>query len=149
MMQVVFICTGNICRSPTAEGILHKMWSDLGYGETVSSMGISGLDHSPATENAQQVCREHGIDISSHRSRPLLGEELQKANFIFCMEPVHKRHLETFFPWYKERVFLLGAWPEKETRKSVIKDPMGGSIDLYRQIFDVIHHHIHRILPML
>jgi len=148
-MRVVFICTGNICRSPTAEGILRTRWYDLGYEGNVSSMGISGLDNSPATDYAQQVCLEHDIDISSHRSRPLMGEELQKANFIFCMEPVHKRHLQTFFPWFKDRVYLLGAWPEKETRKSVIKDPMGGSLERYRQTFDVIHHHIDRVLPLL
>ncbi len=148
-MLVVFICTGNICRSPTAEGILRKRWFDLGYDDSVSSMGISGLDNSPATDYAQQVCVEHGIDISSHRSRPLVGEELQRANAILCMEPVHKRHLQTFFPWYKDRVYLLGAWPEKETKKSIVRDPMGGSLELYRRIFDVINNHIDRILPLL
>ncbi len=148
-MQVVFVCTGNICRSSTAEGILHKRWFDLGYKGIVSSMGISGLDNSPATDYAQQVCMEYGIDISSHRSRPLVGEELQTANYIFCMEPVHKRHLQTFFPWYKDRVHLLGAWPEKETRKSSIKDPIGGSLEVYRRIFHVINGHIDRILPLL
>ena len=83
MADIIFVCTGNICRSPTAEGILKQRWIEAGENErTVSSMGIHGLDESPATDLAQQVCAENGIDISEHRSRPISGEEIQAADLI-------------------------------------------------------------------
>jgi len=150
MKRIVFICTGNICRSPTAEGLLH--YKGLKYGRDdliVSSMGIAGLDNIPATEYAQAVCKKHGFDISSHRSRPLVGEELESADLILCMEPPHREFVKAFFPQHKYKIFLLGAWPGKETRKSFIQDPMGGSMEMYQKVYDIIEMHIQRILPLL
>ena len=150
MVNVLFVCTGNICRSPMAEGFLRHKWAEMGRNDlTVSSMGIHGLDDSAPTEYSQAVCEEHGFDISSLRSRSLVGDEIQKADLILCMEPAHKRFVQTFFPWQRDRVFLLGAWPEKETRKSSIPDPMGRSYENYQRIFNMIRGHIERILPLV
>ena len=125
-------------------------WQEMGRDDLiVSSMGIHGLNDYPATEYAQAVCKEIGFDISSHRARSLVGDELQKADLVLCMEPVHKKFVQTFFPWHRDRVFLLGAWPEKEARKSSIEDPMGGSYEKYRRIFSIIQDHIERIIPLL
>ena len=150
MLHIVFICTGNICRSPMAEGFMRHKWREKGRNDLkVSSMGIHGLNDIPATEYAQKVCKEKGFDISSHRARSLVGEELQKADLILCMEPVHKKFVNTFFPWLRKKVFLLGAWPGRGTRKSTIVDPMGGSYKKYQQIFGIIETHIERIIPLL
>jgi len=150
MLNIVFVCTGNICRSPMAEGFLRHKWLEIERRDlNVSSMGTHGLDNAPPTEYAQAVCMEHGFDISFHRSRFLVGDELQKAELIFCMEPAHKQFVQTFFPWHRDRVFLLGAWPEKETRKSSIPDPMGRDYEYYQRIFGMIRDHIERIIPLL
>jgi protein-tyrosine-phosphatase len=150
MPHIVFICTGNICRSPMAEGLMrHKCKEEDRDDMTVSSMGIHGLNDYSATEYAQKVCENDGFDISSHKARYLVGDELQKADLILCMEPVHKKFIQTFFPWLHKKVFLLGAWPEKQTRKSAIKDPMGGSYEKYQEIYSLIKTHIERILPLL
>ena len=150
MLNIVFVCTGNICRSPMAEGFLRYQWHQMGRDDLiVSSMGIYGLNDSPATEYAQAVCKKNGFDISSHRARSLVGEELLKADLILCMEPAHKKFVQVFFPWHRDKVALLGAWPDKQTRKSSIDDPMGGSYKKYQKIFSIIKVHIERILPLL
>ena len=150
MLNIVFVCTGNICRSPMAEGFLRYKWLGMEHSDLiVSSMGIHGVNDFPATEYAQAVCKKNGFDISSHRARSLVGEELLKADLILCMEPVHKKFVQVFFPWRRERVALLSAWPDKETRKSSIEDPMGGSYKKYQKIFGIIKEHIERIMPML
>lgn len=150
MINVIFVCTGNVCRSPMAEGLLRHKGLESGRKDlNVSSMGVRGLDNSPPAELAQEVCSEYGFDISSHRSRSLSGEELEKADLILCMEAAQKKFVQTFFPWYREKVFLLGAWPEKETRKSAIEDPMGGTREDFQRVFNVILHHVERILPLL
>jgi len=146
MSGIVFVCTGNICRSPMAEGILrHRLEAEDIQGIGVSSMGVSGLDHFPATEPAQQACEEHGIDISGHRSRAIIGEEIQDADWVFCMEPGHQKFLNTYFPWHKDQFALLAAWPDKPNRKSIVPDPMGRPIDYYRDVYDQIAGHIDRI----
>jgi len=150
MLNIIFVCTGNICRSPMAEGLLRYKWEQTGRSDlNVSSMGIHGLDDSPPAELAHLVCQEHGFDISSHKSRSLKGDELQTADLILCMEPAQKKFVQTFFPWHRDKVFLLGAWPNKETRKSAIEDPMGGSHEDFQRVFNIILHHIERILPLL
>jgi protein-tyrosine phosphatase len=108
-------------------------------------MGIHGLNHEPASAHARQACDEHGVDISGHRSRPITGEDLQQADLILCMEPGHQRFMKTFFPWHRNRVFLLGAWPGKKTRKSIVKDPIGAPIEVYRIVYNIIDGHIDRI----
>lgn len=150
MLNIIFVCTGNICRSPMAEGLLRYKWHQMGRNDLiVSSMGIHGLNDSPATEYAQAVCKKNGFDITYHRARSLVGEELLKADLVLCMEPVHKKFVQVFFPWHRDKIALLGAWPEKETRKSAIEDPMGGSYKKYQQRFSLIKMHIERIIPLL
>jgi protein-tyrosine-phosphatase len=133
-----------------AEGLMRHKCKEEGRNDmTVSSMGIHGLNDYSATEYAQKVCEKDGFDISSHKARYLVGDELQMADLILCMEPVHKKFIQTFFPWLHKKVFLLGAWPEKQTRKSAIKDPMGGSYEKYQEIYSLIKTHIERIFPLL
>ncbi len=150
MAHIVFVCTANICRSPMAEGIFRFKALNAGRDDlTTSSMGIHGLDSEPASIPALQVCWEHGFDLSSHRSRSITGEDLQQADLVLCMEPGHQRFMKTFFPWHRDKVFLLGAWPGKKTRKSTVKDPIGAPIEVYRLVYDIIAKHIDRIWDQL
>lgn len=133
-----------------AESILKHKWQEMKrYNLTVSSMGTHGLNDHPATEYACAVCEENGYDISSHKARSLVNEELQASDLILCMEPGHKKFIQTFFPWHRDKVALLAAWPEKESSKSSIDDPIGGTLEEYRRTFRIIHDHIERILPLL
>lgn len=115
----------------------------------MSSMGISGIEDAPASEFAQQVCLEHGIDISNHCSRALDIDEMGGADIMLTMEPFQKKHLQLLFPAFRDKIAMLGAWPGKETRASLIKDPIGARIKVYRGVYDKIDYHIERIIPQL
>jgi protein-tyrosine-phosphatase len=133
-----------------AEGILRTRWIGSGRDElTVSSMGIHGLDHQPACEPARRISLEHDVDISGHFSQPLSFETLNRADLVFCMEMVHKDFILLFLPQLVDRVFLLAAWPDKDTPKANIRDPMGGSGKDFRIAFETIAGHIDRLLPLL
>lgn len=150
MALITFICTGNICRSPMAEGILKKKLNDLKRSDiAVSSMGIHGLEGHPASDYAIEICKIEDIDLTMHSSRPLIPEELVKCDLVFTMEILHNEFVLTYFPRIKDKTFLLGAWPQSGTKKNNIEDPIGGSINKYRKSFKEISFHVERVLPLL
>lgn len=95
-MKVLFVCSGNTCRSPMAEGVFRKMLEERGLESKVfcQSAGLSAVDGEPAAENAILACREIGVDLTEHRARKLTGEELAVWDFYFAMTPTHAYILE-------------------------------------------------------
>jgi protein-tyrosine phosphatase len=133
-----------------AEVVLRHEWEARGKDSLiVSSMGIHGLDNQEASQYAQEVCGENGIDLTEHRSRRLIIPELEEADIILSMEKIQRDFIQLFFPKFSDKNFLLGAWPDKETKKSEIRDPVGGSLKVYRQVYDIIYKHIDRIIPAI
>ena len=122
MKRVVFVCTGNTCRSPMAEGYL-KSVKDKGY--EIISRGLSA-DGSPAATNSVNAMLEKGIDITGHVSRQMTYEDAEKADVIVCMSASHADILEAL-GIDKLKIFVLG-----------INDPYGGDMDTYRACRDEI-----------
>lgn len=150
MAQIVFVCTGNICRSPMAEGILKKRLHEMNRDDMViSSMGIHGIQGHSASDYALEICQDEGIDLSEHRSRPLIPDELVKSDLVLTMEVLHNEFIYSFFPRIKDKTFLLASWPEAGSNKNNIQDPIGSSLKKYRKAFKEINSHIARILPLI
>jgi protein-tyrosine phosphatase len=92
MTSILFVCSGNLCRSPLAEGILRRMLTE-GLGTSapaVSSVGTIARDGAPATPEAIVVASEHGIDASSHAARRLVREHLAEADLVLAMTAEHR-----------------------------------------------------------
>lgn len=119
-MNILFVCTGNTCRSPMAEGYLNFRFKE----HKAQSCGLCA-DGSPVSENSKRVMYEIGIDISSHLSQPLTKDLLEWADKIICMSSSHKLMLESM----GIRSEILG---------NGICDPFGSNTDIYRQCRDEI-----------
>lgn len=149
---VLFICSGNSCRSAMAEGLLKsKIQEELRDRVQVLSAGTLGINGASATQYAVQVTRELGGDIENHVSQGVTGELVRRADVILAMAKEHKNFLGANYPQVRDNVFLLRAFDtgsgDRESKD--VDDPIGGSLDVYRGCGDVINSELDRIWPRL
>lgn len=148
---LLFVCTGNVCRTPMAIGSLRSLVSDeLQKGLKVISAGTAALPGKQAASPAISVVAENGIDISDHRSRPLTKELLDEADLVLTMSIEHNDYIKGMGMGYLEKTFLLkefGHLPTGDERDLSIHDPLGGTEETYRKCFQEIKAEIERILP--
>jgi glycine hydroxymethyltransferase len=131
MRTILFICTGNVCRSPMAEALFRR--ATRGQGEfRVLSAGLGALDGQPPTAHSITAMRELGIDISAQRSQALTTGLVREADYIFGMTHNHVDTIALLYPEAVEKTFLLREFDEtlKPFEKD-IGDPMGGSYEVY------------------
>lgn len=133
--SIVFICTGNLCRSPMAAGLArHLLAERLGCrvqdltdrGIDVTSAGTGAVRGSGASAHAVQAMAERGIDIRGHRSQPMTVDALRAADYIWVMTRGHQRETERLAPEAADRVALVDPSGDD------VADPIGGSLDTYR-----------------
>lgn len=134
---VVFVCTGNVCRSPMAEALFRYKAKDQPF--EVTSAGIAAWEGSSASLNAILAMDEIGIDISSHKSKPITAELIRQADFIICMAHHHLSTIISQFPEATEKTFLISEFTSNpELQDKDIPDPIGGSIEEYKKCRDLI-----------
>ena len=98
-MNVLFVCTGNTCRSPMAEAVLRQMARERGCESlSVRSAGLSALPGEPAADAARLVVRQHGATLENHASRPLTEDDVAWADRILTMTHSHLERLRASFP---------------------------------------------------
>jgi len=123
--QLIFVCTGNTCRSPMAEGIFRMHHGEQETGLTVSSAGLFTMEGMPASGNAITAAKELGADLSAHRSRCLTPEMVQEARYLVCMTGTQYDTLCEQYPDCQDKIFTL--LPDD------ISDPFGGDLETYRR----------------
>lgn len=126
--NIIVICTGNTCRSPMAKGIIEKLIADNKIeGVKVDSMGLSAFDGDGASQYAIDALNEIGIDISTHRSKSVMLDDIINADSIYVMTIQHK-------------LVLIDACPEIENKIIVmdIPDPFNSSFAKYQQCRDAM-----------
>ena len=130
-MEILFVCTGNTCRSPTAEALLRRALADRGVsGVTAGSAGTGAWDGSPASEGAYLVGLENGLDLSSHRARLLTRELIRSADLILTMSAQQRARVEAMGAGDKahELTEYAGATGD-------VNDPYGSDLDAYRRTY--------------
>ncbi len=136
MKKVLFICTGNTCRSPMAQALFDRFAEENGICATADSAGLAAADGLPASENSILALRELGIDLSVHRSKPVSLDLLKSADLIVCMSQAHADALENV----GFNAYVLGGG---------VPDPFGRDLDAYKACRDSIQAAIKDIADRL
>lgn len=150
--DILFVCTGNTCRSPMAEAIARAMLADRphvdpsalpGHGYRVKSAGTAAYPGGSSTPEAEEAVRRYGASLEEHVSQPLTTTLVEEADHIFAMTAGHKATIEKWMPECTSKVRLLD--PDGHD----VEDPIGGSRDTYAAIAALIHRHLQRSLADL
>lgn len=136
--SILVVCTGNICRSPMAEGVLRERLKSAGMDHIrVASTGTNGWDAEPPTPQAVLACKEIRVDIAGLRSSLCTREMVESADLILAMEQGHLDAIRKWFQPEDAKLSLLGDY-HPETPGMEIPDPYGRSVRYYRNILDLI-----------
>ena len=151
--RILFVCSGNSCRSPMAEGMLRaRLPGDLSQRVAIRSAGTLGINGQPAPSPAIVAAQEYGADLSRHRSHGLSDELVSWADLILVMERAHLRFIQERYPEAAARTHLLRRFrrlPGEPAVDEEIPDPIGGSLAVYRECAHLIDVELERLLPIL
>jgi len=152
-MKILFVCSGNICRSPMAAELCRHRARQAGLSDLViESAGTLGIEGEPADEDARRVMAEIGVDLSAHRSRGLRPAELASTDYTLVMERRHLRHLNRHYPESTDRRVLLRAFEESSDPHPYppdLVDPIGQPLSAFRDLVPQISRSVDHFLAFL
>ena len=138
-MLIIFVCTGNTCRSPMCDGYFKKLCAEAGRDDIkVESAGTAAWDGGGVSRNSMAVMTEYGVDMSDFTSSRLTPERIADADLLICMTNSHRAYIGQIDPAALKKTYLLLDFDT--TAGEDITDPFGGSHELYSLCFSDMKH---------
>lgn len=147
-MRILFVCTGNTCRSALADALARKVIVERGLTDVdIQSAGTSAWDGAPASDGALLVGIERGLDLSQHRAQTLTRELVRDADLILAMGPHHLERIEALGGTGK--AFLLTDFASRGATVRPVNDPIGGELEVYRATADELQDEVRRVFDRI
>lgn len=132
MKKIMFICTGNICRSAMADSLMKKLAKDNNKEIEVYSCGIFAEDGDMPTFNAIEAIKEYGVDLKLHRATNIRNSKIEDMDIILCATVSHKNNVINMYPNLKDKIFTIKEYANYDKNDLDIPDPWGYDIETYR-----------------
>src|SRR5689334_3137660 len=147
--NVLFVCTGNICRSPMALGLFRRLLANRKDIEA-DAAGVHAVRGQLPSIHAIEVCRSRGVDIGDFRSQPLTATLVERATHIFAMTGSHLETIHLLFPESMEKTFLLREIEEPgATLWRDLPDPIGMGRNVYEECAACIENALPSVLTFV